>query len=185
MQVESSAAVVIRALDSAGLGAATPNDGFRSDGLDHPAGDAVTAAFAALLAAAVALLATGAARAADERALVLASLAATVAFACLGKVLSPQFLVWVVPLMALALAWRMPALAALSALAVVLTLIEFPGLYRDVVDREALALALVAARDLALVGGAWRWLFDRLGPAPGSARSRWPARLRPPRSAPR
>ena len=43
------------------------------------------------------------ARARRERrtsaALVLASLAATVAFACLGKVLSPQFLIWVVPLM--------------------------------------------------------------------------------------
>ena len=72
----------------------------------------------------------------------LASLAATVAFACLGKVLSPQFLIWVIPLLALALAWRMPALAALSALAVVLTLIEFPGLYREVVDRDAGALAL-------------------------------------------
>ena len=58
VQVESSPAVVVRALDSIGLGTAMPNDGFRSDGLDHPAGDAVTAVFAALLAAAVALLAT-------------------------------------------------------------------------------------------------------------------------------
>ena len=39
VQVESSPAVVVRALDSLGLGTATPNDGFRSDGLDHPAGD--------------------------------------------------------------------------------------------------------------------------------------------------
>ena len=185
VQVESSPAVVVRALDSVGLGTATPNDGFRSDGLDHPASGAVTAVFAALLAAAVALLATGAARVPDERALVLASLAATVAFACLGKVLSPQFLVWVVPLMALALAWRMRALAVLSALAVVLTLVEFPGLYRDVVDREAGALVLVAVRDLALVGVVAVAIRSLAEPAPGSARSRWPSRLRLPRSAPR
>ena len=184
VQVESSPAVVVRALDSVGLGTAMPNDGFRSDGLDHPAGDTVTAVFAALLAAAVALLATGAARAPDERALVLASLAATVAFACLGKVLSPQFLTWVIPLMALALAWRMRALAALAALAAVLTLIEFPGLYRDVVDREPLALTLVAVRDLALLGVVGMAIRS-LGPARGSARSMWPSRLRPPRSAPR
>ncbi len=183
VQVESSAAVVVRALDAAGLGVATANDGFRSDGLDHPAGDLVTAAFAALLAGAVALLATGAARAADERALVLASLAATVAFACLGKVLSPQFLIWVIPLLALALAWRMPSLAAMAAAAVVLTLIEFPGLYRDVVDREPFALALVAVRDLALVAVV-ALAIRRLEPAPGSARSKLPSRLRPPRSAP-
>ena len=152
VQVESSPAVVVRALDSLGLGEATDDGGFRSNGLDHPAGDVVTAVFAAVLAAVLALLATGAARVPDERALVLASLAATVAFACLGKVLSPQFLIWVIPLMALALAWRMQALAALAALAVVLTLIEFPGLYREVVLREPGALALVTLRDLTLIG---------------------------------
>ncbi len=185
VQVESSPAVAMRALDSLGLGTATPNEGFRSDGLDHPASGAVTAVFAALLAAAVALLATAAARVPDERALVLASLAATVAFACLGKVLSPQFLVWVVPLMALALAWRMRALAVLSALAVVLTLIEFPGLYRDVVDRDLGALVLVAVRDLALVGVVAVAIRSLAEPAPGSARSPWLSRLRLPRSAPR
>ncbi|HYI36598.1 MAG TPA: glycosyltransferase 87 family protein [Thermoleophilaceae bacterium] len=184
VQVESSPAVVVRALGSVGLGAATPNDGFRSDGLDHPAADAVTAVFAALLCAVLALLATGAARAPGERDLVLASLAATVAFACLGKVLSPQFLIWVIPLMALALAWRMRALAALSALAVVLTLVEFPGLYREVVDREPWPLALVAFRDLALIAVV-AVAIRRLGPAPAPARWRWPARPGRPRSAPR
>ena len=47
----------------------------------------------------------------DRRALVLASLGAVAAFACLGRVLSPQFLVWIVPLGVLAFAWRMHALA--------------------------------------------------------------------------
>ena len=185
VQVESSPAVVVRALDSLGLGTATPNDGFRSDGLDHPAGDLVAAAVHR--AAGRGGRAAGHRRGArpDERALVLASLAATVAFACLGKVLSPQFLIWVMPLLALALAWRMPALAALSALAVVLTLIEFPGLYREVVDRDAGALALVFVRDLALVGVVAAAIWSLGARAPGSARSPWPSRLRRPRSAPR
>ena len=93
--------------------------------------------------------------------------------------------VWVLPLMALALAWRMPALAVLSALAVVLTLIEFPGLYRDVVDRDAGALVLVTVRDLALVAVVAVAIRSLAAPAPGSARSPWPSRLRLPRSAPR
>jgi hypothetical protein len=38
------------------------------------------------------------------------------------------------------------------ALAIVLTQIEFPAHYLDVVDRRPLALALVCLRDAALVG---------------------------------
>ncbi|MGI8750177.1 MAG: hypothetical protein ACR2J6_06470 [Thermoleophilaceae bacterium] len=196
VQVESSPAVVLRALDSLGAGQATPDDGHRSDGLDHPASGVVTAVFAALMAAAVALLTRGAAqwRSGDPpgpRALVLAGLGATVAFALFAKVLSPQFLIWVVPLFALAVAWRMGALAVASALAIVLTLVEFPAHYGAVVDREPWALALVAGRDatlVAVVALALRTLGARkcpAAPAPGSARSRWRGRPRRPRSAPR
>jgi hypothetical protein len=82
---------------------------------------------------------------------VLASLAAVAAFAVLGKVLSPQFLVWLVPLAALALSWRMHALAAASAAAIVLTLVEFPSRYFDLVDRQAFPLALVSLRNACLL----------------------------------
>jgi tetrahydromethanopterin S-methyltransferase subunit E len=98
----------------------------------------------------VALLAAAAGRRPEPRQLVLAALAACTAFALLGKVLSPQFLIWVVPLGALAFAWRMHALAAAVALAALLTQIEFPAHYFDVVARETPAIALVAARNLAL-----------------------------------
>lgn len=195
VQVESSPAVVLRALDSVGAGQATPNDSHRSDGLDHGASGSVTVLFAALGAASVALLALAAAQRRGEdppgpRALALAGLGATVAFAAWGKVLSPQFLVWVVPLLALAVAWRMPALAVASALAILLTLVEFPTHYEAVVAREPWALSLVAARDATLVTvvalslravGATR----PAAPAPGSARSRWRGRPRRPRPAPR
>ena len=87
---------------------------------------------------------------AGPRELVIAALAACAAFALFGKVLSPQFVIWVLPLGALAFAWRMYALAAAVALVAVLTQIEFPAHYFDVVAREPAAIALVLTRNLAL-----------------------------------
>jgi hypothetical protein len=57
-----------------------------------------------------------------------------------------------VPLGALALGWRRPLLAAVVALAAVLTLVEFPAHYVDVVQRDPAALVLVAVRNLLLIG---------------------------------
>jgi len=110
----------------------------------------VTSVFAAAFVALVVLLCF-ALGAAGGRELVIAALAACVAFAAFGKVLSPQFLIWLVPLGALAFASRLHALAGALAIAAVLTQIEFPAHYFDVVAREPLAIALVAARNLALL----------------------------------
>ena len=85
------------------------------------------------------------------RGLVLAALAAVLAFAALGKVLSPQYVLWLVPLGALAFAWRMHALAAALGAAALLTQLEFPSRYLDLVDREPFPLAVVALRNLALL----------------------------------
>jgi hypothetical protein len=87
----------------------------------------------------------------DARQLVLASLAAVAAFAALGKVLSPQYTLWLVPRGALAFAWRLHALAAAVAAAAVLTQVEFPARYFDLVDREPFPVALVAVRNLVLL----------------------------------
>jgi hypothetical protein len=154
-QIESSPALVLLALDAAGLGEATSVSSHRSDGLVHPASDAITSIFGAAFVALLALLCAGMGRGggpAAGRGLVVAALAATVGFALFGKVLSPQFVIWVLPLGALAFAWRLPALAAAVAVAAVLTQVEFPARYLDVVAREPGALALVAARNLALLG---------------------------------
>lgn len=60
-----------------------------------------------------------------------ASAAAVAAFAVFGKVLSPQFLIWLIPLVAL-VAGRLGAVAwGLFALALVLTHAYFPGRYFD------------------------------------------------------
>jgi hypothetical protein len=165
VQVESSPALVLLGLDAVGAGEAKSVSSYRSDGLEHPAGDAVTSVFLTALVALVILLCVGAAgrrraregrrageAAADRgsRRLVIAGLAACAAFALCGKVLSPQFVIWVLPLGALAFAWRMHALAAAVALAALLTQVEFPAHYFDVVAREPLAIGLVAVRNLAL-----------------------------------
>ena len=153
VQIESLASFGVRAIDALGGPRAVPVESYRSDGLEHPAGGALAGLFAALGVLAVGVLATGAARRpGDPRALVLASLGAVAAFATFGKVLSPQYLVWVIPLGALALAWRRWALAATVGAATLLTFVEFPSRYFDLVDGRALPLAIVGVRDALLLG---------------------------------
>jgi len=77
------------------------------------------------------------------------SAAVTVAFVALGKVLSPQFLIWLVPLVPLA--GRRLA-TGLLALALLLTQLWFPFRYWDLaLHFDPLASWLVLARDLVLV----------------------------------
>jgi uncharacterized membrane protein len=154
VQIESLPAAVLLGLDGMGLGEAVSVSSHRSDGLLHPVDGAVAGVGVLALVLVVALIAALAARGdgGDERRrLVLAALAAVTAFAVLGKVLSPQFVIWVLPLGALAFAWRMHALAFAVLAALVLTQVEFPAHYFDVIAREPLALALVAVRDLVLL----------------------------------
>lgn len=154
VQIESLPAAVLLGLDGLGLGEAVSVSSHRSDGLLHPIDGAVAGVGVLALVLVVALIAALAARSdgGDERRrLVLAALAAVTAFAALGKVLSPQFMIWVLPLGALAFAWRMHALALAVLAALVLTQVEFPAHYFDVIAREPLALALVAVRDLVML----------------------------------
>ena len=149
VQVESLPASGLLLLDELGAGEADSVQSHRSDGLEHPAADALAlvclAAMLSLIAVATAL-ARG-----DARRLVLASLTAVAAFATLGKVLSPQYMLWLIPLGALAFAWRLHALAAATAAAAVLTQIEFPARYFDLVDRELFPVAVIALRNLVLL----------------------------------
>jgi hypothetical protein len=175
VQIESLPAFGVRAIDALGGPPAVAVSSYKSDGLEHPAGDALALILAAFGLAVVALFAVGAARRpGDPRALVLASLGAVTAFATFGKVLSPQYLLWVLPLGALALAWRRWALAGAVGAATILTLVEFPTRYFDLVDGRAFPLAVVATRDLVLVAAvvlALRELAPLRRPAPALARS--------------
>ena len=84
--------------------------------------------------------------------LLLASGAALVAFIALGKVLSPQFLIWLIPVIPLVRGRRGLAAAGLLASALVLTQLWFPYRYWQLVLHfGALQSWLVLARDLVLV----------------------------------
>jgi hypothetical protein len=90
-------------------------------------------------------------RATHER-LLRASAAAVCAFVALGKVLSPQFLIWLVPLVPLVRGRRGAAASGLLLAALVLTQIWFPYRYwRLPLEFDATVSWLVFARDLALV----------------------------------
>jgi hypothetical protein len=151
VQIESTPALIVLGLDGLGVGEADGVASHRSDGLVHPADGFVTGALIAGFLGLIAVLALLAARRTDSRSLVLASLAAVVAFAALGKVLSPQFVIWTLPLGALAFAWRMHALAAAVAGAAILTQVEFPARYFDLVAREPFPVAVVTARNAVLL----------------------------------
>jgi hypothetical protein len=170
VQVESLPALAVRAIDAH----ATPVSSYRSDGLESPAGGTATAVFGALGVASVALLAVGAARRREPRTLVLASLGAVAAFATFGKVLSPQYLIWILPLGALALAWRRWALAGTIGAATLLTFVEFPSRYFELVAGRSLPLAIVTVRDCLLVAVVALALLEVMPlrrPATGLARS--------------
>ena len=79
-----------------------------------------------------------------------AVVAAQLAF---GRVLSPQFVLWLVPLVPLVAGRRGRAASVLLALALVATQVWFPDLYRDYVNaRGAPEIAYLLVRNALLVG---------------------------------
>jgi hypothetical protein len=97
--------------------------------------------------------------------------AAVLAFVAFGKVLSPQFLIWLVPLVPLVAGRRGLAASGLLALALVLTQLWFPFRYWDWVNTfDGGVTAVVLVRDLALVATLAILLVpDRLvGPRPST-----------------
>ncbi len=194
VQVESAPASALLAADALGWGEASRVASHKSTGIAHPLSGEVSAAFTAALAGCLVLLTLLAARRgpddgdpADRRRLVLAALTAMVAFAALGRVLSPQYAIWLMPVLGLAVAWRMWALAAALAAGAVLTLAEFPSRYLDLVAGDPAAVAVTGARNAALLVAVALALgalsSRRPAPGPAAARSTAPARRLRPRSA--
>ncbi|OPZ42458.1 MAG: hypothetical protein BWY94_02129 [Actinobacteria bacterium ADurb.BinA094] len=95
-------------------------------------------------------------RAAPER-IPVAALACVLAFTVANKVLSPQFLCWTFPLVALVVVGRgalQRITGILTLVAIALTQVEFPYLYWRMVDLEPGPVAVVAARNTVLVSAA-------------------------------
>jgi hypothetical protein len=80
--------------------------------------------------------------------LVAAAAASVVLFVGLGKVFSPQFMVWLIPLVPLV---RSRLASLLLAVALVLTQIEFPGRYWELPGLSPGIAWVVLARDLVVV----------------------------------
>jgi uncharacterized membrane protein len=123
-----------------------------SHGSQNLAGDGATAlAVVSTLLQAAALVAIWAWHArgpARRERLLTAAAAAVTAFVAFGKVLSPQFLIWLIPLVPLAGL----AVTALLGAALVLSQLWFPFRYWQLaLEFDPLASALVLARDLLLV----------------------------------
>jgi|tagenome__1003787_1003787.scaffolds.fasta_scaffold20986696_4 uncharacterized membrane protein len=124
---------------------------FGSINLGHAGSGFVTVLCGLLLIASIAALTYRAARENQPRALVLASVAAVAAFAAFGKVFSPQYVVWLFPLIALGAAWGEWWIAGAAAVATLLTKIEFPGLFNDLVARRSATVLVVTERNFAVV----------------------------------
>ena len=152
LQIESLGSALLLAAHHAGGLALTMDSSRGSQNLGGSLPDAVGAAASALLVVVLLALWVAAARgpATGER-LVRYSAASLVAFVALGKVLSPQFLIWLLPLVPLVRGRRGLAASALLGLSLLLTQVWFPIRYFDLVAFEAFPSWVLLARDLVLV----------------------------------
>jgi hypothetical protein len=92
-----------------------------------------------------------AARRPEPRHMVLCGFAALLAFVTLGKVFSPQYVIWLAPFSALAWVWGTRAVALLAGAAIVLTHVEFPSRYFDLINARHDVIWIVGVRNALLL----------------------------------
>jgi hypothetical protein len=151
LQIESLGSSLLLAGHRLGVYDATVVSSSGSQNLSGALPDALALTQTALQAVAIALVWTLFASGRGGRASFVAACAATVAgFVAFGKVLSPQFLIWLIPLVPLVAGRIGIAASGLLGAALVTTQLWFPFRYWDVVALEA-AVWLVLVRDLLLI----------------------------------
>jgi len=152
LQIESLGSALLLAAHHVGGLALTMDSSRGSQNLGGSLPDAVGSISSALLVVVLLALWVAFARgpATGER-LVRYTAASLVAFVALGKVLSPQFLIWLLPLVPLVRGRRGLAASALLGLSLLLTQVWFPIRYFDLVAFEAFPSWVLLARDLVLV----------------------------------
>ena len=152
VQIESTPASVLFALGGSEVtGTNLRPDRFKSNGLDGGFAPEVQRLFALLLVGALGWIVSLAARRPDARHLFLCGFAALLAFVSLGKVFSPQYVIWLAPFAALAWVWGQRLVAALVGAAIVLTHVEFPSRYFDLINEQTGVILVVAARNALLL----------------------------------
>ena len=175
LQIESlGSALLVAAHHVGGLGLEMRSSA-GSQNLVGSAPDVLAAVHTAVQAVAVAAIWFAFARGPlDRERLLRASAACVCAFVVLGKVVSPQFLIWLIPLVPLVRGRRGLAASALLGVALVLTQLWFPYRYWDLaLEFDEPASWLVLARDLVLLGvlAVLVWPARLTEREPGSARS--------------
>ena len=153
LQIESlGAAFLLAAHHAFGLGL-TMSSSHGSQNLAGGAADTLAVVSSVIqLAALVATWILFARGPATRERLLLASAAALVAFVAFGKVLSPQFLIWLIPVVPLVFGRRGLTASVLLAAALVVTQLWFPYRYWELaLHFGALESWLVLLRDLVLV----------------------------------
>jgi hypothetical protein len=158
LQIESSGAAYLLGLHALVDIPITVENSFGSQGL-HGTGPAViagisTAVLIGLIAAVAWTLWIGLRRArwpGDARLFIAACASTIVSLLVAGKVLSPQFLVWLLPVGLLIAGRYGPAAAALTVAAMLATLAYFPHDYFDLVDLHSGPIAVLVVRDLLLI----------------------------------
>ncbi|MET0200955.1 MAG: hypothetical protein ABW245_03785, partial [Gaiellaceae bacterium] len=152
LQIESLGSALLIAAHHVGGLAVTVVSSHGSQNLTGSLPDALGTASSVLLGLVLVGIWVAAARgpATPDR-LVRFTAASLAAFVALGKVLSPQFLIWLLPIVPLVRGRRGLAASALLALALLLTQVWFPIRYFDLVALDAFPSWVLLVRDLVLV----------------------------------
>jgi hypothetical protein len=154
LQVESLGAAVLMAAEHLGMRPLATIDSHGAQALSgHGAGLAANLSTVLEISAVVAVWIVFARRRdPDCEAVLLAAAAAVAALIAFDKVLSPQYLIWLVPLVPLMYGRRGTIASGVLALALVATQVWFPFRYYDLRDlHDAFAAWLVLARDVWLL----------------------------------
>ncbi|HEX3867536.1 MAG TPA: hypothetical protein VHV78_12325, partial [Gemmatimonadaceae bacterium] len=160
IQIESTYATVALAAASLNLTIVRVVDSFGSVNLDGPLPRGLASASTAVLVVAMivvyraidnAVRVDTGRKGRDLELLSQASLAVLAAAMVASKVLSPQYLVWLTPFVALVSARRRRVIWSLFAAVGVLTYFMYPHHYDDLLGRQPYAIAVMAGRNVLLL----------------------------------
>ncbi len=152
LQIESLGSAILLAAHRIGIYEPLAVSSFGSQNLAGSLPDALATVLTSLqILAVVGIWLLFATRRGLREELLAGSAACVATFVALGKVVSPQFLIWLVPLAPLIAGRRGLAASGLLGLALVLTQLWFPRIYWHLVAFEPLPVWLLVARDVALI----------------------------------